>query len=499
MKNTEHTGIVVPIAVAILLAFLFVPVSGLDVGGIAQGGVAESLPEPLGGVFNSLLELISSILGEPSSPMPAPVSPSPAMITPAEVATVMPVVTASGLILVIYSLPQGAEIVLDQEPAGTTPYTATGLAEGNHTIGLSLAGYEDAIAEVALKEDSEITFPLTEKTPASISPTPASAAPVTPLTDESSLYGGICIRSIPKGARITIDGKKINGVTPYVVFGLKQGTHSVVISNEKGIFPVSSRRVYVFNGNISNVEFNFKPASGKSIHIESDNFKGDEFTLNGHFPSYRIPSLLGIIESGSYISILHNGTYISKPVSDFLNTGDTMTVLETPGTLTVIHVDSLPSGADVMVDGFPTGKKTPCEIPNLSEGRHIITASLLGYMPLERELILTDDPTKVTDEELLLPLESYAYGELKVTSNPPGAKIYLDGTNTGRTTPWLFRYRSIGSYSLKVVSGSSSRMIDVLILPGTVRDYSIDFVENTIFEKKYPTGISGLPGTEGKD
>jgi hypothetical protein len=436
----------------------------------------------------------------PSAPVLTPVPVLPAVRSPAAFATATPamiatpVVTTSGLVLIIESIPQGAEILLDQVPIGSTPYTATGLVPGNHSIGLSRTGYEDAYTEVILREDSEITFPLT---PVSISPAPALPAPAAALTDESSLYGGICIRSIPEGAGITIDGKKIEGVTPYVVFGLREGTHSVVISNEKGIFPVYSRRVYVFNGIISNVEFNFKPASRKSINIVSDNFKGDEFTLNGHFPSYLIPSLLGIPESGSYISISHNGSYLSKPISDYLNSGDTMTVEKTPGTHTAIHVDSLPQRADVLVDGFPTGMKTPCELPNLSEGKHIVAISLLGYMPQEHEVFMTDDPTKVIDEILVLPLESYAYGELKVTSNPPGAKIYLDGINTGRTTPWLFRYRSIGSYSLKVVNGSSSRIIDVIILPETVRDYSIDFAEDTITEKKYPTEASGSSGEKG--
>ncbi|MDD1718728.1 MAG: PEGA domain-containing protein [Methanoregulaceae archaeon] len=448
----------------------------------------SSIPDPFRGILEMLLDLISgptqasSGNQPPTDQLSRPAPDNPAPLPAAKDGKNQDVSGA----LTIISDPSGAEIVLDGVSIGqTTPFTATGITEGAHTIRIELHGYDPSGGTLIVRGNTTVELPLNMSGTA----LPIQSPEAVPAGgDDSGIYGGISIDSLPEGAAITLDGRKLDAVTPYVVYGLKEGLHTVRLSHDRMAFPVSSKQVWVYKGMISGVTFTQSTAVARSFTIESDDFSGEEFTLNGHFPSYRIPTVISFTETGSFITFSHDRCYISRPISDFLNTGDTVTIRDGEPLLAGVRVISEPPGADILVDGFPTGEKTPCLVRNLSEGKHVIALSALGFIPVEQEVSLMDDPTKETDAEIILPMSTYPYGELKVTSMPSGAQIYLDGANTYRTTPWTFRYRSIGSYSLRVAQGQRSQTIDLTILPDTVREYKIDLVNDTFIERKYPTG-----------
>jgi serine/threonine protein kinase len=108
--------------------------------------------------------------------------------------------------LIIDSSPPGATIQLDGQGALSlaTPYTATGLSVGRHTVGLSKPGYaaESRTIEIAAGQKFRLTIALT------------------------ALGATVSIASDPPGAAVFIDGQDSGRTTPVAVI-LKQGSHTL--------------------------------------------------------------------------------------------------------------------------------------------------------------------------------------------------------------------------------------------------------------------------------
>jgi hypothetical protein len=149
-----------------------------------------------------------------------------------------------------------------------------------------------------------------------------------------------------------------------------------------------------------------------------------------------------------------------------VDTNGTLSIAQETLLLTTLLVRSDPPGADILIDGFPTGLTTPWLVRNLSAGRHRILVSVPGYIPQEQEVIQLDIPGDGPDAIAEFILESYPYGSLEITSNPPGARIFLHQRDTGEKTPHLFPYLDIGSYDVKVESTSDSRTLyNLMVTP----------------------------------
>ncbi|MBP7077398.1 MAG: SUMF1/EgtB/PvdO family nonheme iron enzyme [Bacteroidales bacterium] len=102
-----------------------------------------------------------------------------------------------------------------------------------------------------------------------------------------------------------------------------------------------------------------------------------------------------------------------------------------------ISVNSSPeSGADVLLDGKPTGQKTPCTLTEILSGNHRITIKKTMYYDAWQEVTVEDDKTATAALTM-----NPAYGELDITTNP-SADIYIDDVKVGS-----------GSYSVRKSSG----------------------------------------------
>lgn len=106
--------------------------------------------------------------------------------------------------------------------------------------------------------------------------------------------------------------------------------------------------------------------------------------------------------------------------------------LEPPtGTLNVI---SEPDGAAIALDGKLTGKSTPSTLERLKLNTDLrITLAKPDYEDFEQTISLTSSkPQKISAKlKKILP----STGILAVQSTPSGAKVLIDGKDTGRTTP----------------------------------------------------------------
>jgi len=362
--------------------------------------------------------------------------------------------------------PAGAMITLDGEYLGViTPVDLKDVPTGRHTLRLDLADYASY----------ETSFDLEEATTVAV-----SLDPDNPNLDEDLFCldlaamqglegrsGGILVEATDEGADIYVDGKNLDKQTPQVITGLKQGLHRVKIRMGSTKYVPDTLEVWVTADMITPVYFDrLDSDASRTITIDDPAFTGEYFSVNGIYTGKKMPSKVTITGINAFAGIVHDGAYLSVPISDFAEDGSTTDLDEYSSTFGSIMVTSDPPGARIFIDGFDTGLATPYRIDNISPGYHRFMLAKPGYLPGET---LTLVPERMDDREIDITLEPYSYGYLYVNSTPAGAKIYLYGLNTGEVTPHLFSGMALGEYDVKVVGRSDSQTVeDILVKPHDV-------------------------------
>ena len=438
---------------------------------IRQGGVytvrygetGESAPD--GGLLGLLFGAVQAFFGllgfasageEPGPALAAAESAPDPGLDPAEPAPMTPAIdiTTMRFGLSVLSDPPGALIDLDGEYTGrTTPAAFASLPGGTHTVRVRVDGAEPVEREILLERDDEVVVEV-----------PGPASPGLLRTWEQNHYGGVYVDSFPDGAEIYVDGRKVNRKTPDIVYGLKEGLHTIKVKKEGITFSSEKERVWIDKNAMGRVMF----TSGnteltRSITFESADYAQKPFSINGRYLGDRFPKTVEVQGiGGAYITIRDNESYRSYRIPTTVESNDTV-IAAFSGTPCSLLVTSAPAGAAISVDGFQTGFATPYVVTSTSEGKHLVSVSKPGYIPAEREVLLTDHGEDAT---VKLTLEPYTWGSLAVSSTPAGAKIYLFGRDTGEVTPHTFHYLDIGSYPVKVVGKSASKTIeDVIVSP----------------------------------
>jgi len=108
-------------------------------------------------------------------------------------------------------------------------------------------------------------------------------------------------------------------------------------------------------------------------------------------------------------------------------------------------VASTPSGARIIVDGTPTGFRTPTAFP-LAAGGHRVMLTLSGHRNWEGSLQLSPGETVRIDTAL----EALGTGSLSIWSIPAGAAVSIDGLPAGALTPALIRPLSVGTHTVQL-------------------------------------------------
>ena len=299
-------------------------------------------------------------------------------------------------------------------------------------------------------------------------PTPA----VTPTVNRAvkNHSGGVYITSYPPGMTIIVDNKKLSRQTPRVIYGLRE------------LHTIRSRRAQRIQGRRPGYRFEtVRPGSTGRDHTRPSRwrgslkqkdrpgrvgaYRGERFTLNGIFRAGTIPGE-GEIEGGAaWVTVLHEGRYLSYSLPTPVEDGMRFVVEPWTGETVSLSVRSNPPGALVFIDGFPTDERTPCRMDGLSPGRHRILVSMPGYLPAEE--VITIPEGSRNGGVITCTLQEYTSGGLLVESNVPDARIYLYGRYTGEKTPHTFTGMSIGTYEVRVVSENDSRTVeDVLVKAG---------------------------------
>ncbi len=97
-----------------------------------------------------------------------------------------------------------------------------------------------------------------------------------------------------------------------------------------------------------------------------------------------------------------------------------------------IQIQSTPPGAQVFLNDAPTQLVTPANLPDLEVGpAQKITLKKPKFKDWTQVVTLNDANPVILNPSLeIIPL-----GSIKLTTTPAGAKVYLDGQDTGKVTP----------------------------------------------------------------
>ncbi|HEV7502145.1 MAG TPA: TonB family protein, partial [Vicinamibacteria bacterium] len=115
----------------------------------------------------------------------------------------------------------------------------------------------------------------------------------------------------------------------------------------------------------------------------------------------------------------------------------------------VVHVESLPAGAAISLDGRNVGK-TPFDVQDVPLGAHEIKVELDGYAPAVESVMLTAQ-TPRTEVRPTLSRTAPATGTAEVSSTPPGAMVKIDNTAVG-LTPLRGRTLNVGRHRFEVTA-----------------------------------------------
>jgi predicted Ser/Thr protein kinase len=251
-----------------------------------------------------------------------------------------------------------------------------------------------------------------------------------------TILGSIAVESTPAGAAIFLNGQDTGQVTPATLSSLELGDYDVEL-RKAGYDP-----------------------SGRSLTVSSVDQQNWASALLAAKP---------------------DGNTTDIPDQSH---GDKVEKTQAALVTQTLTVDSQPPGAEISVNGTPTGEKTPHEFQDLSPGSHTVAVNLAGYLTETQEIRLVAGQSDRIDFNLRKP----AKGTLNVTAvsleageeNFCVASVKINGRRIGQT-PITSHELSAGTYELTATSfgltlkGGTQR---IKISSGKERTVKLEFVKN---------------------
>lgn len=111
-----------------------------------------------------------------------------------------------------------------------------------------------------------------------------------------------------------------------------------------------------------------------------------------------------------------------------------------------LRITSEPSGGQALLDGNEVGT-TPADLRDVTPGRHQIEVRMAGRQTYTLDVVVEPGEHEFHAD---LPRQEEAKATLRVTSDPPGANVALDGQPSGRLTPTVFSGLAPGRHTLLI-------------------------------------------------
>ncbi len=319
--------------------------------------------------------------------------------------------------IIIESDPPGAEVYLNEQRVGTTPYQGRQLA-GNYSLMLSHPMYHEHNQQFLLGEGATVNLPVVEMKPR---------------------FGYFKVNSTPSGAEVLLDGRAL-GTSPLPRGEISSGQHELKI--RKALYHEYTETFFIEDGDDKQFDINLRAAFGHLL-ITSDPNGADVFLDGRQVGTTPYENLQQ--PSGRYNVRLSKDLYSDANeqivVSDSEKTERFIAMSMNFGTLEVTA-----EGAEIYIDGrrVATGNWRA----NLSPGQYSLRATQDLHTDDEREVFVVVGQTENIN---LTPRPRQ--GVLSIETQPfetRGAEIFIDGRKRSETTPAVLPLL-IGSYDVSVV------------------------------------------------
>ncbi len=300
------------------------------------------------------------------------------------------------------SVPTGAYIFIDGVNTNLiTPNTTNGLSVGPHTLSILKSGFK--LYCQAIEVQSNIT------------------TPVTAYLSKEYTNGSIHVDSSPQGALISLDGKDTGNLTPFFLFDIPIGEHTISLS--KYGFKNVSQIAFVAPEDTTPVYLELKPEPMTGSLMISSFPPGAAISLDGINTGKLTPSTIENLNPGNHILNLTKYGYEIFSDQVLIIKGQYSSVnvnLEPELPSGVVAISSNPQGAFIMLDGMNTEEVTPYTFSNVLSGCHAITLTTSGYNQYNENILVTEDKATIVDA-ILIPVSRIIGGPLQSLFNPENA------------------------------------------------------------------------------
>lgn len=254
--------------------------------------------------------------------------------------------------------------------------------------------------------------------------------------------GCIEVTSTPEGATIFLDGEESGLVTPATLDDIPAGEHVVTLKLEN--YADASTPITVVEGQTATVYLSLTTYTGNLTVTSTP--EGAAIFIDGADAGETTDTTLEGIAVGEHTVTLKKEGYRDAATGVTIRHNETTDVhLDLEEAVGCIAVTSTPEGAMIFLDDEDTGETTNAILEGIAAGEHTITVKKSGYMDASTEATVTDNETVSVDFTLAEPA-----GNIMVTSSPDGARIFLDGKDTGEQTNTTLTRLSPGEHQVTV-------------------------------------------------
>lgn len=143
-----------------------------------------------------------------------------------------------------------------------------------------------------------------------------------------------------------------------------------------------------------------------------------------------------------------------------------------------VYITTLPSGADVWVDGAYVGR-TPILLDGLQNGKHAVTVTKLGFSVAEIEQTIAD--RVINTNSVVLKRNGRSRGEsghIVLHGLQPGSAVSLDGVANAQ--PATLSNMSSGSHHIVVRVGKTKMVRNIAVYPGTTTEVVVSLTSSSV-------------------
>jgi len=310
--------------------------------------------------------------------------------------SIEPVRTKTGWI-VISSKPSGATVYINDEFVGNTPLTNYKQAYGTYTYRLEHPNYHSSTGTVELNSGK------TERT-----------------VELKPAFGAIAITSNVSWAKVLLDGKTTNKVTPCTLEEVPSGQHNVQVQKDK--YSPRQQNVTVEDGQTAQLSVSL---DARFAEISINSLNGAQIYCNGESKGttrYTEDMMEGYYDIEARLAHHKPAT---KQIQVVAGQSQEITLNPTPiyGSL---DVTSTPHDAEVTIDGKQYGK-TPLTVDQLLEGEHKVVISKPKYTSDTRTVNISENVNASIDAKLDVAVEATYPKIQNQTSTAGGSRIFTVG------------------------------------------------------------------------